>query len=80
MIRRALRRLETLMNLDTLDHAIEAHLRAFEARPPDPDPSQPLGHPVLERLCHRRHIGMDEAEEQLHACEERNPSLLFERS
>lgn len=34
----------------------------------------------LERLCHRHHIGMDEAENQLHAFEKKNPELLFERS
>lgn len=34
----------------------------------------------LDRLCHRHHIGLDEAQAQLHAFEKKNPELLFERS
>jgi hypothetical protein len=34
----------------------------------------------LDRLVHRHHIGLDEAEEQLKKFEQKNPELLFERS
>jgi hypothetical protein len=34
----------------------------------------------LDRLCHRHHIGLDEAQAQLRAFEQKNPELLFERS
>ena len=33
----------------------------------------------LDRLCHRHHLGMDEAEDQLKAFEKKNPGLVFER-
>ncbi len=33
----------------------------------------------LERVCHRHHLGMDEAEDQLRAFEKKNPALVFER-
>ncbi len=33
----------------------------------------------LERLCHRHHLGMDEAEAQLRAFEKSNPGVVFER-
>ncbi len=33
----------------------------------------------LDRLCHRHHMGMDEAEDQLKAFEKKNPGLVFER-
>ncbi len=33
----------------------------------------------LDRLCHRHHLGMDEAEDQLRAFEKKNPGLVFER-
>lgn len=46
------------------------------------DLDQALGHreTFLQRLCHRHHIGLDEAQAQLHAFEKKNPELLFERS
>ncbi len=34
----------------------------------------------LQRLCHRHHLGMDEAEDQLRAFEEKYPGMGFERS
>jgi hypothetical protein len=34
----------------------------------------------LERLRHRHNLGLDEAEAQLHAFEQKNPELLFEKS
>ena len=33
----------------------------------------------LERICHRHHLGMDEAEDQLKAFEKSNPGVVFER-
>ncbi len=35
---------------------------------------------LLERLQHRRNLGLDEAHAQLHAFEKKNPELLFENS
>ena len=34
----------------------------------------------LERLRHRHNLGLDEAEAQLRAFEQKNPELLFEKS
>ena len=34
----------------------------------------------LDRLRHRHNLGLDEAEAQLKAFEEKNPELLFEKS
>jgi len=34
----------------------------------------------LERLRHRHNLGLDEAQAQLHAFEQKNPELLFEKS
>lgn len=34
----------------------------------------------LQRLKHRHNLGLDEAEAQLHAFEDSNPELLFEKS
>lgn len=46
------------------------------------DVQQALQHreTFLERLKHRHKLGLDEAEAQLHAFEDRNPELLFEKS
>lgn len=35
---------------------------------------------LLERLRHRHNLGLDEAESQLRAFEQQNPSLFFEKS
>ncbi len=37
-------------------------------------------HAFLERLCHKHGLGLDEAERQLKAFEDKNPELYFERS
>lgn len=34
----------------------------------------------LDRLCHRHHLGMDEAEDQLKAFEKQYPGMVFERA
>lgn len=34
----------------------------------------------LDRLRHRHNLGLDEAEKQLKAFEDKNPELLFEKS
>jgi hypothetical protein len=34
----------------------------------------------LDRLRHRHNLGLDEAEKQLRAFQDRNPELLFEKS
>jgi hypothetical protein len=34
----------------------------------------------LERLRHRHNLGLDDAQAQLHAFEQKNPELLFEKS
>lgn len=45
-----------------------------------PERPEALPESLLQRLCHRHNLGLDDAHAQLHAFEKRNPELLFENS
>ncbi len=57
------------------------HVKAEWSDLTDEDVHHGLKHreTFLDRLCHRHHLGMDEAEDQLKAFEKKNPGLVFER-
>ena len=57
------------------------HLKTEWNKLTDEDVHHGLKHreTFLEQLCHRHHLGMDEAEDQLKAFEKKNPGVVFER-